>query len=221
VNSINQVIGVAFQSLSDEDIENIGTYFVIIITSFILCFLFVCPFFQVPSSHSVHIVFRLPFLLFPSSIFPSISYSHPTQLTSHNSSITMLTTYVVPVNVIDHSSLPSFIPHLSLSSFLSSLLRSSHPPHLTFSSFLSSLPPFLSSHTHTHIHSTLTIEFLHHNTSGYVVPVNVINHFLDDVARHGRYSGVCGLGVRLQPMENEKLRTHFKMVRWCVLCDVA
>ena len=51
--------------------------------------------------------------------------------------------------------------------------------------------------------------------TGYVVPVNVINHFLDDVARHGRYSGVCGLGVRLQPMENEKLRIHFKMVRLC------
>ena len=70
------------------------------------------------------------------------------------------------------------------------------------------------------MHSTLTI-YLLHNTSGYVVPVNVINHFLDDVARHGRYSGVCGLGVRLQPMENEKLRTHFKMVRSSdVWCDV-
>lgn len=46
---------------------------------------------------------------------------------------------------------------------------------------------------------------------GYVVPVNVIEHFLDDVRRHGTYSGVCGIGVRLQSMENEKLRTHFRM----------
>lgn len=46
---------------------------------------------------------------------------------------------------------------------------------------------------------------------GYVVPVNVIEHFLDDVHRHGSYSGVCGLGVKFQPMENEQLRKHFAM----------
>ena len=46
---------------------------------------------------------------------------------------------------------------------------------------------------------------------GYVVPVNVINHFLDDVEKNGRYSGVCGLGVRLQGMENGDLRRHYKM----------
>lgn len=46
---------------------------------------------------------------------------------------------------------------------------------------------------------------------GYVVPVNVINHFLDDVRRHGSYSGVCGVGVHLQAMENEQLRKHYKM----------
>jgi S1-C subfamily serine protease len=46
---------------------------------------------------------------------------------------------------------------------------------------------------------------------GFVVPVNVIDHFLDDVDRHGSYSGVCGLGVRLQPMENDQLRKHFGM----------
>jgi len=46
---------------------------------------------------------------------------------------------------------------------------------------------------------------------GYVVPVNVIHHFLDDVKRHGSYSGVCGLGVRLQAMENDQLRAHFSM----------
>ncbi len=41
---------------------------------------------------------------------------------------------------------------------------------------------------------------------GYVVPVNVINHFLEDVKRHGRYTGVSGLGVRLQALENEAIR---------------
>jgi hypothetical protein len=46
---------------------------------------------------------------------------------------------------------------------------------------------------------------------GYVVPVNVIHHFLDDVKRHGSYSGVCGVGMRLQAMENEQLRKHFRM----------
>lgn len=46
---------------------------------------------------------------------------------------------------------------------------------------------------------------------GYVVPVNVIDHFLEDVAMHGRYSGVCGLGVKLQGMENDALRSYFGM----------
>jgi len=46
---------------------------------------------------------------------------------------------------------------------------------------------------------------------GYVVPSNVINHFLDDVAKHGCYSGVSSLGVRMQGMENEMLRRHHGM----------
>lgn len=46
---------------------------------------------------------------------------------------------------------------------------------------------------------------------GYVVPVNVIHHFLEDVERHGRYTGVCGLGVRLQALENEALRRYYGM----------
>ena len=46
---------------------------------------------------------------------------------------------------------------------------------------------------------------------GYVVPVDVINHFLDDVERHGQYTGVTGLGVRLQGMENEDLRNYYKL----------
>jgi S1-C subfamily serine protease len=46
---------------------------------------------------------------------------------------------------------------------------------------------------------------------GYVVPVNVINHFLDDVKKNGRYSGVCGMGIKLQNMENEDLRKYYNM----------
>jgi S1-C subfamily serine protease len=39
----------------------------------------------------------------------------------------------------------------------------------------------------------------------------VVDHFLEDVRLHGSYSGVCGLGVRLQAMENDQLRGHFHM----------
>lgn len=41
---------------------------------------------------------------------------------------------------------------------------------------------------------------------GYVVPVNVINHFLNDVKANGKFSGVSGLGVKLQGMD---VRTLF------------
>jgi S1-C subfamily serine protease len=44
-----------------------------------------------------------------------------------------------------------------------------------------------------------------------VVPVTVINHFLDDVQRHGSYSGVCVLGAKLQGMDNAELRAYFGM----------
>lgn len=44
---------------------------------------------------------------------------------------------------------------------------------------------------------------------GYVVPVNVINHFLENVNRYGVYSGVCGLGAVMQGMENESLRRYY------------
>lgn len=41
------------------------------------------------------------------------------------------------------------------------------------------------------------------------MPVNVVKHFLEDVRRHGRYTGVRGLGVRLQGLESAPLRRHF------------
>lgn len=46
---------------------------------------------------------------------------------------------------------------------------------------------------------------------GYVVPVNVIQHFLQSVEKFGSYQGVCGLGCKLQGTENEWLRQHFNL----------
>lgn len=44
-----------------------------------------------------------------------------------------------------------------------------------------------------------------------MVPVNVISHFLENVNRYKSFEGVCGLGAKLQGMENEDLRSHFYM----------
>ena len=46
---------------------------------------------------------------------------------------------------------------------------------------------------------------------GYVIPVPVINHFIDDVVRHQKFSGICALGVRFQGMESNILRTYHGM----------
>jgi S1-C subfamily serine protease len=46
---------------------------------------------------------------------------------------------------------------------------------------------------------------------GYVVPPQVINHFLEDVERNGYYSGVCGIGAHLQGMESKALRNYYGM----------
>ena len=34
----------------------------------------------------------------------------------------------------------------------------------------------------------------------------MINHFLDDVAKHGRYTGFVDLGIELQRCENATVR---------------
>lgn len=34
---------------------------------------------------------------------------------------------------------------------------------------------------------------------------------MDDVKRNGKYSGVCGMGVKVQTMENEDLRKYYNM----------
>jgi len=46
---------------------------------------------------------------------------------------------------------------------------------------------------------------------GYVVPVTVVLHFLEDIRRHGRYSGVTCLGVRYARLENESMRSYLKL----------
>lgn len=46
---------------------------------------------------------------------------------------------------------------------------------------------------------------------GYIIPVSVINHFIESFQRHGKYLGVCSLGIRLQGMENNNLRKFYHM----------
>ncbi|KAK1266203.1 hypothetical protein QJS04_geneDACA015586 [Acorus gramineus] len=46
---------------------------------------------------------------------------------------------------------------------------------------------------------------------GYIIPVPVINHFLDGVEKTGKYVGFCSMGVSCQPTENKQLREHFHM----------
>jgi S1-C subfamily serine protease len=41
---------------------------------------------------------------------------------------------------------------------------------------------------------------------GYVIPVDILRHFLQDIERHGGYTGFCSLGVKFQPMESPSLR---------------
>ena len=41
---------------------------------------------------------------------------------------------------------------------------------------------------------------------GYVVPVTVVRHFLEDIRRHGRYTGWCALGLGFCPLENRSFR---------------
>jgi len=46
---------------------------------------------------------------------------------------------------------------------------------------------------------------------GYVIPVPVIKHFLEDIERHGKYTGFPGLGITWQATENESLRKFYKI----------
>lgn len=46
---------------------------------------------------------------------------------------------------------------------------------------------------------------------GYVVPVTVVQHFLEDIRRHGSFSGVTCLGLRYAKLENESMRSYLKL----------
>jgi len=48
---------------------------------------------------------------------------------------------------------------------------------------------------------------------GYIIPVQVIEHFLKDIELHHKYTGFGTLGLVCQSMENPKLREYFKMER--------
>lgn len=50
---------------------------------------------------------------------------------------------------------------------------------------------------------------------GYVVPVTVVLHFLEDIRRHGRYSGVTCLGIRFAALDNEAMRSYLKLPKDC------
>ncbi len=41
---------------------------------------------------------------------------------------------------------------------------------------------------------------------GYVIPTPVIDHFLTDYQRNGRFTGFPSLGIRWQRMESDPLR---------------
>jgi len=51
----------------------------------------------------------------------------------------------------------------------------------------------------------------HAENIGYVIPVPIIQHFLQDIERHGEYTGFCSLGFSWQPVENSHLRKYLKM----------
>jgi len=46
---------------------------------------------------------------------------------------------------------------------------------------------------------------------GYVVPVTVVQHFLEDIQRHGNYTGFCSLGITLNLLENTSFRKSLGM----------
>jgi S1-C subfamily serine protease len=46
---------------------------------------------------------------------------------------------------------------------------------------------------------------------GYIIPVPVVRHFLEDVRRFGKYMGFCAIGVEVQHMESEILRKFYKL----------
>jgi len=46
---------------------------------------------------------------------------------------------------------------------------------------------------------------------GYIIPSLVIEHFLEDIERHNKYTGFCEIGIVCQSMENPQLKKFLKM----------
>ena len=60
------------------------------------------------------------------------------------------------------------------------------------------------------------------NSTGYVIPMPVIRHFLQDVA-DGRYDGYVEMGAQFIPMENKAMRRHYGLPDnglGCLVADV-
>lgn len=51
----------------------------------------------------------------------------------------------------------------------------------------------------------------HADSVGYFIPYSVVDHFLDDISRHKRYTGFPFCGFRWQKMENHYLRRAYGM----------
>ena len=58
------------------------------------------------------------------------------------------------------------------------------------------------------------------NSTGYVIPMPVIRHFLKDV-EDGHYDGYVEMGVRFIPLENKAMRRHFDLPDNNIGCLVA
>ena len=60
------------------------------------------------------------------------------------------------------------------------------------------------------------------NSTGYVIPMPVIRHFLQDV-QDGRYDGYVDMGVQFQPLENRAMRRYYELPDnglGCLVADV-
>ena len=60
------------------------------------------------------------------------------------------------------------------------------------------------------------------NSTGYVIPMPVIRHFMQDVA-DGRYDGYVEMGAQFMPMENRAMRRHYDLPDnglGCLVADV-
>ncbi len=60
------------------------------------------------------------------------------------------------------------------------------------------------------------------NSTGYVIPMPVIRHFMQDVA-DGRYDGYVEMGAQFMPMENKAMRRHYGLPDnglGCLVADI-